>query len=148
MPGAFQRARWARSALGGTMAKLRRAVLWACVIVLAAAFVLVGTSKLTGLSAVRWSERFAHWGFPARASLLVGVLEVLGGVGLLVARSRRAAAAALASLMVGAAATHLVNGEPFRVIPPLVLGSLAFVVFRWWEADPSGRGPSAAARSA
>src|SRR5262245_39960316 len=99
-----------------TMASLRRAALWACVIVLAAAFIAVGASKLTGPSAARWNERFLRWGFPAGAPLVVGVLEVLCGLGLLIARSRRAAAATLAVLMIGALSTHLVHGEPARVV--------------------------------
>src|SRR5262245_32225279 len=90
--------------LGGVM-NLRRTALWGCVIVLAAAFVMVGASKLTGRSAVRWNERFAQWGLPARSHVVIGVLEVLGGFGLLVARSRRAAAATLTLIMMGALLT-------------------------------------------
>ena len=118
------------------MGRLRRVALWACVIVLAAAFVLVGASKLRGPSAARWSERFAHWGFPTAAPYVVGALEVLGGLGLLIPRSRRAAAATLIFLMTGALLTHLLNGEAMRVIPPLVLGGLAFVVYRWRSPGP------------
>jgi len=131
-----ERSSGARSGSEDIMVTLRRAALWACVIVLAAAFVMVGASKLTGASAVRWGERFAHWGLPARGAFVVGVLEVVGGIGLLIARSRRAAAATLVVLMIGALATHLVNGEPFRGVPPLVLGGLAIVVYRWGAPAP------------
>ena len=112
------------------MDRLRRVGRWACVIVLAAAFVLIGGSKLRAPSAARWSERFVHWGLPARASYAVGVLEVVGGLGLLIPRSRRAAAATLLAVMIGALLTHLVNGEVPRVVPPLVLGGVALVVYR------------------
>ena len=73
--------------------RLPRAAMWACAIVLAVAFVLVGISKLEGLSAVRWTERFAQWGYPANAQYVIGVLEILGGFGVLIPRLRRAAAA-------------------------------------------------------
>src|SRR5262249_23013650 len=124
-----------------TMGKVRLVGTWTCVIVLAAAFVLVGTSKLRGPSAARWRERFAHWGFPAHAPYVVGVLEVLGGLGLLTPKSRRAAAATLMVLMIGALLTHVVNGEPLRVVPPLVLAGLALVVYRGPLPRPPTRTP-------
>jgi uncharacterized membrane protein YphA (DoxX/SURF4 family) len=93
------------------------------------AFVFVGISKLQGRSAVGWAERFAHWGYPANASYVVGVFEILGGIGLLIPRWRRAAAAILVALMIGALCTHAVQGEFPRLIPPLVLGGLAFLLY-------------------
>jgi putative oxidoreductase len=121
---------------------LRRVVPLACAVVLAAAFVLAGASKLSGPSAARWSERFARWGFPARAHYVVGVLEILGGLGLLVPRTRRVAAATLIVIMIGALSTHLVNGEAPRVVPPLVLGGLAIAVYRWRGPGPAVVHPS------
>jgi uncharacterized membrane protein YphA (DoxX/SURF4 family) len=103
---------------------------WACAIFLAGAFVLVGTSKLAGPSALRWTERFAHWGYPAGAGYVVGVLEILGGLGVLIPRWRRPAAAVLLVLMAGALCTHAVSAEFPRLIPPLVLGGLAFLLWR------------------
>ena len=113
------------------MTRIPRSAMWACATVLAVAFVLVGFLKLTGPSAVRWSERFVHWGYPAEAGYAVGVLEIFGGFGLLVAKVRRAAAATLIALMVGACVTHLVNAEPLRLLPPLTFGGLALLVYSW-----------------
>jgi len=111
------------------MMRLPRAVAWAAAIFLAVAFVLVGISKVGGPSAMRWSERFVHWGYPAGAERIVGVLEMLAGVGVLIPKLRRAAAATLVALMIGALCTHLVHTEFLRLIPPLVLGALAFLVY-------------------
>jgi putative oxidoreductase len=111
-----------------TVIRLTRVTVWACALFLAVAFVLVGTSKLEGSSAVRWTERFAHWGYPANARYVIGVLEILGGLGVLIPRYRRAAAATLVALMIGALCTHALQGEFPRLIPPLVLGGLAFVL--------------------
>jgi putative oxidoreductase len=108
---------------------LPRAVVWACAIFLAAAFVFAGFLKLEGPSAIRWSERFVHWGYPANAHYVVGVLEILGGLGVLIPKWRRAAAASLVALMIGALGTHAVNAEFPRLIPPLVLGGLAFLMY-------------------
>ena len=103
--------------------------MWVGAISLAVAFVAVGVSKLAGASAMRWAERFANWGYPATASYVVGVFEILGGLGLLFPRWRRAASLVLGGLMVGALATHVVHAEFSRVIPPLVLGGLALLMY-------------------
>ena len=109
--------------------KLPRAAVWTAAMVLAVAFVLVGISKVRGPSAMRWSERFVHWGYPAVAARIVGVLEMLAGVGVLIPKLRRAAAATLVAIMIGALCTHLVHAEFLRLIPPLVLGALALLVY-------------------
>lgn len=108
---------------------LPRAAVWTVAIFLAVVFVLVGISKLEGASAVRWTERFVQWGYPAKAQYVIGVLEILGGIGVLVPRWRRAAAAILVAVMVGAVGTHALNGESRRLIPPVVLGGLAFLMY-------------------
>ena len=111
------------------MIRVPRAAVWACAIFLAMAFVLVGISKLEGPSAVRWTERFADWGYPAYAQYVIGVFEILGGLGVLIPRWRRAAAAILVALMIGALCTHAIQAEFPRLIPPLVLGGLAFLLY-------------------
>jgi putative oxidoreductase len=103
-------------------------LIWTCAIVLALAFVFAGVTKLTGASAIRWSGRFTQWGYPAGTSTVVGVLEVLAGLGVLLPRWRRPAAMVLVALMVGAVGTHVLNTEFARVVPPLVLGGLALLV--------------------
>jgi putative oxidoreductase len=109
--------------------RLPKAAVWACAILLAMAFALVGISKLEGASAMRWTERFAQWGYPANAQYLIGVFEILGGLGVLIPRWRRAAAAILVALMTGALCTHAFQGEFPRLVPPLVLGGLAVLLY-------------------
>ena len=111
------------------MITLPRAAVWVCAIFLAVAFVFVGISKLEGPSAIRWTERFVNWGYPANTKYVVGVLEILGGLGVLIPRWRRAAAAILVALMFGALCTHAVHAEFPRLIPPFVLGGLAFLLY-------------------
>ena len=111
------------------MITLPRAAVWGCAIFLAVAFVFVGISKLEGPSAIRWTERFVNWGYPANTQYVVGVLEILGGLGVLIPKWRRAAAATLVVLMIGALGTHAVHAEFPRLIPPFVLGGLAFLLY-------------------
>jgi hypothetical protein len=49
----------------------------------------------------------------------------------LIAKARRAAAATLVALMIGAIFTHLVTAEPMRLLPPLILGGLGLLVYSW-----------------
>jgi putative oxidoreductase len=110
------------------MHKRSRAAIWTITILLAMVFVLVGSSKLAGPSALRWGERLAHWGYPAASRYVIGALETLAGVGLLIPKLRRSAAATLVAMMTGAMCTHLVNAEYARLIPPFVLAALALVL--------------------
>jgi putative oxidoreductase len=109
--------------------RLPRAAAWPCAIFLAVAFVFVGMSKLEGSSAMRWTERFVNWGYPANAQYVIGVLEILAGLGVLIPNWRRTAAAMLVGLMIGALCTHAVHAEFTRLIPPFVLGGLAFLLY-------------------
>ena len=103
--------------------------MWALAILLAIVFVRAGISKLGGPSASGWALRLAHWGYPPYARYVIGVLEVLGGIGVLIPRWTREAAGILVALMVGALCTHVVRGEFPRLIPPLILGGLAFLLY-------------------
>ena len=101
---------------------------WVFVIVIAVVMIPVGASKLTGKSATRWRERFMEWGYPSKTVIMVGAAELACGIGLLVSRTRLAAAIGVIVLMTGALSTHLLNGEVRRIIPPLVLGVAAVAI--------------------
>jgi uncharacterized membrane protein YphA (DoxX/SURF4 family) len=138
MPARIRQAK--RDLLGGhNMIGLRRIAVWANAIFLALAFVSIGISKLQGTSALRWSERFEHWGYPGHAQYVVAVLEILGGIALLIPRWRHIASVTLGALMIGALCTHLVNAEFARIIPPFVLGGLAFLTYRTSRARDTER---------
>jgi uncharacterized membrane protein YphA (DoxX/SURF4 family) len=118
------------------MIRFRRLAVWTSAIVLAVVFVAAGVSKLNGASARRWAERFEGWGYPANAQYVVGLVEILGGIGLLVPWGRRAASMTLGAVMAGAVCTHAMHAEYPRIVPPVVLGSLAFLMY-WLERRPT-----------
>jgi putative oxidoreductase len=114
------------------MIRLPRAAVWACSIFLAIVFVYAGSSKLTGPSSLGWAKRLVQWGYPANARYVIGLLEIVGGLGVLIPKGRRAAAVILIAVMAGALCTHAFHAEFPRLVPPLILGALAFILY-WWE---------------
>ena len=118
--------------------KIRNRVLWTLQIVLGLFFVVAsGLPKLAGQSdAVRIFNDMG-WGDGLR--YFVGVVEISGGIGLLVPRLTRFAAAGLSVTTVLAAATQaFVLDTPGNMFFPLVLA----VTFAWiaYERRPGHRG--------
>jgi uncharacterized membrane protein YphA (DoxX/SURF4 family) len=111
------------------MRRLSPTVNWSISIILALLFAAVGFSKLWGPSAMRWGSRFVNWGYPVGSQYFVGAVEIISGLALVLPRSRKYAAGSLTLVMAGALCTHLVHGELLRVIAPLILGVLAFLLF-------------------
>ena len=103
-------------------------VLWILQILAAATFSLAGGSKLAGV--VPMVEMFDKIGLGQWFRYFTGLLEVVGGIGLLVPRYAFHAARLLAIVMVGAIIAHVtVLGGSFA--PALVLlvltGTIAYL---------------------
>jgi len=88
---------------------LKGIALWVPTVLMAMLFVMQGIFKLQPNSP--WPQMFKNWGFPAGSVLIVGAIELLAGIALLVPRIAAYAAATLALVMLGAAATHLLHAE-------------------------------------
>ena len=127
--GSTLRSRKSHEIPEGSMRRLSPAATWSISIILALLFAAVGLSKLWGPSSARWSDRFLNWGYPVGFQYVVGGVEIISGLTLLVPRSRRPAAVSLTLVMAGAVGTHLIHSELPRIIAPLILGILAFLLF-------------------
>ena len=112
--------------------KIRNVVTWILSVLLALAFLLAGLPKVLGLAA--WIHKFSSWGYPKSLLLLIGTLEVLGAILLLIPRFAGYAVGSLIIVMLGAAYTHLANGEGWAVIRPLLF--LCFLVLVGWLKRP------------
>jgi uncharacterized membrane protein YphA (DoxX/SURF4 family) len=113
---------------------------WVLAVVLGGLYIMAGAGKFGGAGA----EMFAGWGYAAWFAMLIGVLEVLGGVGLIVPKTTRWAVFGLTGIMLGAAYTHLSNGEGPAVLRPAVFLVLLWVL--WWLRRPaSGSAPAPSA---
>jgi uncharacterized membrane protein YphA (DoxX/SURF4 family) len=78
-------------------------------ILLALIFLASGLAKLASLEFELVA--FERWGYPIWFMYLIGVVEVAGGVGLIIQRFSAAAGAALALMMIGAIGTHVIHFE-------------------------------------
>ena len=94
---------------------------------LAVLYVGAGVPKVVGVeSAV---TGFQSMGYPAWFRVVIGVIEIGGGVALLIPRLAFYAAGALGVVMIGAAYTLVVHGEPGIAIPIVCLLLLATLAY-------------------
>jgi uncharacterized membrane protein len=97
--------------------KMKNITGWVLAVILGLAFLMAGSFKLSGQAEM--VQNFEKWGLPVTVMYLIGVAEVLGGIGLFIVKMRFLAVLGLMALMIGAIGTHLLNGEQF--VSPLVL---------------------------
>ena len=84
--------------------------------------------KLTDFSlAVQF---FTNWGIPLWMMHFIGASELAGAIGLLVPRTRPAAAFALFLLMIGGFVTHVTHGEYFFAVMPVVYGAGLYLLMK------------------
>lgn len=107
----------------------RTIIVWLLSIASAAIFLVAGISKLRGDAHL--VEVFDQVGFGPWFRYLIAVLEISGGIGLLIPRLAALAALGLACVMVGATWAHLarIGGSPALAIA-LIAACLAIAWLR------------------
>ena len=80
---------------------------WILTIQLAVVMVGPGSQKFTSPT---WERMFRTWGYPDGFYLVIGAVEVIGGIGLLIPRLASYSAIMLSIVMAGAAATQILRG--------------------------------------
>lgn len=107
--------------------KGRNIVTWVIQVLMGLQFILAGQAKFTAAEA--WSQKFTEWGYPDSFYLVVGLLELAGGILIFIPKFASKAAIGLAVIMIGATFTHLFNGEADRIIVTLILTGLLGLVY-------------------
>jgi putative oxidoreductase len=97
-----------------------------------------GSQKFTSPT---WERMFRTWGYPDGFYLVIGAVEVVGGIALLIPRVASYSAIVLSMVMVGAAATQVLRGGR-NGVGEIVFAALLGVVaaLRWrdrWRATAS-----------
>jgi hypothetical protein len=90
---------------------------------------------------------FRQWGYPDHFYLVIGAIEVAGGIGLLIPRVASYCATVLSLVMIGASATQVLRGGRDGVGEIVFAVMLAVIaLIRWpdrWR--PKAAAPAAAA---
>jgi len=91
-------------------------------------FLVTASFKLTNYRLA--VEHFTTWGIPFWMMHVIGVAEVAGAIGLLIPRTRLAAAFALSLLMIGGLATHLTFGEYLFALMPITYSGGLYLLMK------------------
>lgn len=100
------------------LSRTQSSSMWVLSVLLAGLFLYAGAVKLVG--AQEAVDAFRRYGFPGWFRILIGIVEVAGGIALLIPKAALEAASFLIVIMLGAVITELVRGDNF-LLPLLVL---------------------------
>ena len=116
--------------------KGKEIALWVGSVLVALVMVFAGSGKLTASPVM--AANFVKWGFPVWFLYFLGAVEVLGGIGLLLPRTRFWAAVGLVPILIGAISTHLTHDDAAHAPLPAVL-LLIVLASAWARRDEKGR---------
>jgi hypothetical protein len=125
--------------------KAGRAILWLFQIWAAFAFIVVGIGKFRNPF---WLAAFPRWGYSDGFRMLIGVLEIAGGILMAFPPTVLYAAILIDAIMIGAVGTLVLNHE--KLFPPLfwlIVVSIAGYARRRRAWRPGHRQTSAAANT-
>lgn len=127
------------------MRKAKAIGVWLIQALMAVAMAGTGVQKFT---VPAWERMFRVWGYPDHFYLVIGAVEVIGGVALLVPRLATPAAVILMVVMVAAAITRLTNGGSAvgELVFFALLGLIAWSRRGHWVKREAARPEHAAAR--
>lgn len=115
-----------------TAKKVGTILLWLLTIAVGLAMTLAGASKFFARD--MWLGLFVGWGYPAVFSYVIGALEVVGGIGVLIPKYATYAASLIAMIMIGAAATLLLNPGDMGPATPIA-NIVAFSIIAFARRD-------------
>jgi uncharacterized membrane protein YphA (DoxX/SURF4 family) len=108
-----------------TSSTAKTIALWVTTGLLAFVFVMAGSVKFVNPEV---AKQVARWGYPDWTRVLVAMVEIGGGLALLLPRTAPYATGALGTVLVGAVFTHLRHGAvPHAAVPLAVLALLVMV---------------------
>ncbi|MDW3209819.1 MAG: DoxX family protein [Reichenbachiella sp.] len=73
-----------------------------------------------------WTKAFIKWGYPVWFRIFIGVLEILGGLLLLIPRTRHLGGIILAIVMIGALCTRLIFGTTLNDALAIAFNAIVF----------------------
>ncbi|NNE48048.1 MAG: DoxX family protein [Rhodothermales bacterium] len=115
--------------------KARSIISWILFVAVGALYIAIGAGKFTPAA----GSMFTGWGLPVWLAPVVGVVEILGGIALMIPRTTRWGVLALSVIMFGAFWTHIANAEFLGILRPVVFSTIFWSA--WYLRKVSQRGP-------
>lgn len=112
------------------MNKLLLILKWILIVVISILFITSGYPKI--IASASMIKRFAAWGFSEWFVYCIGILELIGGILLLIPKASLYAALLLICIMTGAIFTHLTTGigsPGFALVTLILLFSIVYLRF-------------------
>jgi uncharacterized membrane protein YphA (DoxX/SURF4 family) len=112
-----------------TRIKIKTFLSWFLQIILGLEFIIAGSSKFFDQeSNIR---HFEAWGFPDHFYLIVGALEVIGGLLIFIPKLATKASTILGVIMIGASTTHIFHNEwnrtPITILIIVLLSAVYYL---------------------
>ncbi len=108
-------------------AKTKNIVAWIVTAMMAFMIIKAGVVKL--MDNPMQVANFVKWGYPDWFMYLIGGLEVLGGIGLFIPKTRTLAIYGIIGIMLGAIYTHIiVDGHPTHIGGAVAVSVLGIVI--------------------
>ena len=113
------------------IAKTGSVLLWVLIVLMTVQFTLASIPKL--IMSEREVRHFDTWGYGTGFMVLVGVIELMGGLALLLPQTATYGACALIAIMIGAAYTHITSGIGS---PATALVNILLLLVILWRRAP------------
>ncbi|SDW95740.1 Uncharacterized membrane protein YphA, DoxX/SURF4 family [Marininema mesophilum] len=123
------------------MNKVLKVVGWIGLLLVVGLFLQAGVSKLIGVKMA--VEGFHKFGFPDWFRLVIGSLEVIGGIALLFRKYTRHGVALLSTIMIGAIISILMKGNAMDVMMPGITLAVLATIGTLRKPVKQGKSPSA-----
>jgi putative oxidoreductase len=117
------------------MRYLKQITVWLFQVLLAVVMIGPGLQKFTSPA---WEHMFRRWGYPDHFYLVIGAVEVVGGLALLVPRTASAGALVLVPVMIAAAITQITRGGRNGVGELVFAALLTAIAWARWPGVLAG----------
>lgn len=101
------------------MSKGKKVLAWILQVLLGLEFLIAGFAKLS-MGEV-WQAKFEDWGYPDSFYLVVGVLEMVGGLLIFFPKLASRVAIGLGGIMIAATITHILAQEWKGIVVTLII---------------------------
>ena len=106
--------------------KIKNVLTWILQVLLSLEFIVAGLGKFVSPT---WPRQFTEWGYPDNFYLLIGGIEIIGGILMFIPKIAAKSALAMIVIMIGATFTHILNDELKSITVTLIISGLLGLLY-------------------